>query len=293
MAASADIKRIAIASGKGGTGKTLLSTNLAACISRSYQTLLVDLDVEEPDDFLFIGGVLQKSLVQYKFIPDWNEKQCTFCDSCSDHCRFHAILRLGESIVVFSELCHSCFSCSELCPSGAIRMKPHKIGETREFVTGNLRFIHSCLEIGEEQAVPLIHKTLQLARTQTGNLPVQLFDCPPGTSCPMVAATKDADFVILVAEPTPFGIHDFMLAASTVRMLGKPFAAVINRSDMGDDFLEDYCNTGNIPVLAKIPFSNKISKLYSEGSLVFGNCDVMNPALEKIADYIIQLKLNP
>jgi len=284
--------KISVASGKGGTGKTLLATNLAAYISKTNPVLLADLDVEEPNDLLFINGKLQNTTAQYKFVPMWNGEMCAFCNTCTENCRFNAVLRLGESIIVFNELCHSCFACSELCPSGAMQMMPQKIGETREYLTGNLRFIHSCLEIGEEQAVPLIHKTLQLVRDKYGDIPLGLFDCPPGTSCPMAAATKNADFVILVAEPTPFGFHDFMLSARTMQKLDKPFAVVINRSDMGDDALENYCISRNIPILAKIPFNSEILKFYSEGELVYGNCDVMNKELEKIAVYIDQLKLN-
>jgi len=261
--------KIAIASGKGGTGKTLLSTNLAAFLSRKQKALLVDLDVEEPDDFLFIHGITENKTDQYKMIPEWVESKCIPCDVCSNTCKFHAVIRLGTFIAVFKELCHSCYACSELCPAGALPMIEHKIGEIKTITSGNLIFIESRLEIGEEQAVPLIHQTHELVDKNFNDIQIQLFDCPPGTSCPLVAATKNVDFVMLVTEPTPFGLNDLRLTVETMRRLKKPMGVVINRSDIGNNEVEKYCEQEQIPILAHIPYDRQIAENYSKGELVY------------------------
>jgi len=232
--------KIAVASGKGGTGKTMLSVNLAAYLAQTQPTLLVDLDVEEPNDMLFIKGEIQNVKDQFKMIPQWDESKCTLCGICSSTCKYHAVIQLGSIILIFKELCHSCFACSELCPSEALPMKKHKMGETKTIISGKLTCIESCLKIGEEQAVPLIYKTHELVEQKYNDFPVQIFDCPPGTSCPVVAATKNADFVVLVTEPTPFGLNDLRLAVDTIREIRKPLGVVINRNGIGNNEVDNY-----------------------------------------------------
>ncbi len=278
--------KIAIASGKGGTGKTLLSTNLAAFLSDRNSTLLVDLDVEEPNDSLFIKGDLLRQSEQFKMIPQWDESKCTLCGECTKNCRFHAILQMGSFIAVFKELCHCCYACSELCPAGALPMQPHKMGETAEYTFSKLKFIESRLMIGEEQAVPLIHKTHKLVDENYTDSLFQLFDCPPGTSCPVIAATENVDFVILVTEPTPFGLHDLRLAVETMRKLQKPFGVVINRSGIGNNEVEDYCIAEGIDILTKIPFDKEIARYYSRGELVFNKVESMKSSLEEISNFL-------
>jgi len=274
--------KIGIASGKGGTGKTLLSTNLAAYLSQTQPTLLVDLDVEEPDDFLFVRGTTQNITDQYKMIPVWDEKACTLCGICSKTCKFHAVIQLGSIILVFKELCHSCYACSELCPAEALPMQKHKMGEIKTIISGNLTFIESRLNIGEEQAVPLIHQTHELAEKTHGNIPLQIFDCPPGTSCPVVASTRNVDFVVLVTEPTPFGLNDLKLAVETMKEIHKPVGVVINRYGIGNNEVEMYCQEAGIPVLAKIPYDRRIAELYSNGQLVYDKIEDMQTSLDNI-----------
>lgn len=278
--------KIAIASGKGGTGKTLLSTNLASFLSEKKQTLLVDLDVEEPNDSLFIKAKETGIIEQFKMIPRWDENKCTLCGECTKNCKFHAVVQMGTFIAVFKELCHSCYACSELCPANALPMEPHKMGITTEYKNGNLTFIESRLEIGEEQAVPLIHKTHNLVEATHSDTPFQLFDCPPGTSCPVVAATQNAHFVILVTEPTPFGLHDLKLAVETMRKTEKKFGVVINKSGLGNHEVERYCAEEQIDILAKIPFDRKIAELYSQGKLVYREVNAMAEALTQIVNFI-------
>jgi len=278
--------KIAIASGKGGTGKTLLATNLADYISQGVDTLLVDLDVEEPNDFIFIEGTNVNSVDQVKMIPSWNERQCTLCGNCARTCKYNAVIQLGTFIAVFNELCHSCYACSELCPANALPMKAFKMGETRTFSKGRLTFIESRLEIGEEQAVPLIRKTIIMADEIFHSIPFQIYDCPPGTSCPVVAATRHADLVILVTEPTPFGLNDLKLAVETMQDLGKPVGVVINRDGIGNSEVEDFCTREQLPVLAKIPFDREIAQRYSKGELVYNEVTNVKNALRKIASFV-------
>lgn len=274
--------KIAIASGKGGTGKTLLSTNLAVYLSKSQPTLLVDMDVEEPNDFIFIKGITQNVSDQYKMIPRWEEDKCTLCGICTKTCKYHAVIQLGAIILVFKELCHSCYACSELCPTEALPMYKHKMGEIKTISSGNLTFIESRLTVGEEQAVPLIHQTHEIVKQDFADIPVQIIDCPPGTSCPVVASTKDADFVILVTEPTPFGLNDLKLAVETIKEIKKPMGVVINRYGIGDDEVEKYCLKAGIPVLAKIPYDRKIAELYSNGQLVYDKIEEVSSSLDQI-----------
>lgn len=279
--------KIAIASGKGGTGKTTLSTNLAAFIAEQQEVVLVDLDVEEPNSGLFLNGEMIHEEFNYKMTPQWDESQCTVCGICRKVCNFHAIIQLGPSILVFPELCHSCYACSELCPVDALPMVLKKTGILKEFSSGNLHFIESRLDIGEEQAVPTIAKTKKYAIGKFPDAQFTLFDSPPGTSCPMMEVIKDVDFVILVTEPTPFGLHDLSLAVETIRAYKKPCGVVINRYGIGNNDVVEYCQNENIPILAKIANSREIAELYSSGKLIYRDIPEVKVALKEILDYCL------
>jgi MinD superfamily P-loop ATPase len=274
--------KIAIASGKGGTGKTTLSTNLATYLSESMNVLLVDLDVEEPNSGLFIEASLTHTVPVYKMIPKWDESKCTFCGICSKTCKFHAVLRLGTNITVFKELCHSCYACSELCPENALPMIPEELGVITEYHSGRLHFLESRLNIGEEQAVPLISKTKKYIAGKQFHPDITIYDAPPGTSCPVIETIKDADFVILVTEPTPFGLHDFTLAVETVKKLQKKFGVVINKAGSGNSDVEAYCSKQNIKILGQIPYSRKIAELYSSGELVYKHIPELKDVMAEI-----------
>ena len=278
--------KISVASGKGGTGKTMLSTNLALYLSQTQNTLLVDLDVEEPNDFVFISGTTENISHQYKMIPAWDESKCEHCGICSKNCKFHAVIQLGNNITIFNRLCHSCYACSELCPANALPMQKYKIGEIKTIVNKRLIFLEGRLDIGEEQAVPLINQTHQLVNKDYNAIPYQIFDCPPGTSCPVVASCKYVDFVILVTEPTPFGLNDLILAVETMRKLNKLIGVVINRYGIGNADVEKYCIQEQIIILAKIPYDKKIAKYYSQGKLVFDKIELMSDLLQNIINTI-------
>lgn len=274
--------KIAIASGKGGTGKTMLAVNLALMLSRSSETLLVDLDVEEPNDALFIPGREGRVFEKYSLKPKWDEESCIICDICSQSCKFHAVVRLGNIIAVFDQLCHSCHACSELCPHGALPMTKHKIGEVREIYEGKLILVEGRLNPGEESGVPLINQTHDLVRQEHGAIAVQIFDSPPGTSCPVVAAVKGCDYVILVTEPTPFGYNDLKLAVETIKTMGIPMGVVINRDGIGNDEVQDYCGREHIDILARIPYDQAIARLYSEGKILLDEIDYLEPVLSDL-----------
>ncbi len=284
--------KIAIASGKGGTGKTTLSTNLTALFAETEKIVLTDLDVEEPNSGLFIKGELVKEEIKYKMIPEWKEDTCTLCGECQKNCNFHAVIQLGPQILVFPELCHSCYACSELCPTDSLPMVSQRMGTLNHYENGNISFIESRLDIGQEQAVPLIAQTNDyIDKTFDKNI-VKIFDAPPGTSCPVIEATKDVDFVILITEPTPFGLHDLKLAVETMKELKKDFGVVINRYGIGNNDVVDYCEGDNIPILAKIPNSRKVAELYSKGELVYTELPEIKQEFLKIRNYILNLKIN-
>ncbi len=274
--------KIAIASGKGGTGKTTLATNLASFIAEEDKVILVDLDVEEPNSGLFIKGNLTHREDKFKMVPEWEKKDCILCGNCQKVCNFNAIIKIPDQVMVFPQLCHSCYACSELCPTKALSMIPQKMGELRQFKDGRLTFVESRLDIGQEQAVPLIAQTIEYIDKNFDDNFIKIYDSPPGTSCPVIEATKDADFVILVTEPTPFGLHDLKLAVDTMCELKKDFGIVINRFGIGNDDVLKYCENQNIPILIKIPNSRKIAELYSNGELLYKQVLEFENALEKL-----------
>ena len=283
--------KIAIASGKGGTGKTTVSTNLSALLSKTKSVVLTDLDVEEPNSGLFISGELIHNEDKFKYIPEWNADDCTLCGKCQKVCNFNAIMQLGKRIMVFPELCHGCYACSELCPTKALPMIPKKMGELKHYKLSSMDFVESKLIIGEEQAVPLIKQTLKYVDENFPKNYLKIFDSPPGTSCPVIEATKDADLVLLVTEPTLFGLNDLKLAVETMNLLHKKMGVIINRYGLGNHDVEQYCEENKIPIIAKIPNMRKIAELYSSGKLVYSEIEEVKIQFENISDFI--LKNNP
>lgn len=282
--------RIAIASGKGGTGKTTLSTNLAFYLAEDNDVAFADLDVEEPNSGLFVKGELVRAEDKFKMIPEWDQEKCTLCGLCQEVCNFNAIIQPGDKIMVFPKLCHGCYACSELCPTGALPMIQDKMGTLKHYKNGRLSFIEGRLDIGQEQAVPLIAQTKEYIERHFEEETIKLYDSPPGTSCPVIEAIQDADFVILVTEPTPFGLHDLILAVDTVRELKKEFAVVINRHGIGNSGVSDYCKKEGIKILAKIPNDRHIAELYSQGKTIYDKVPEVKEQLKKIKDHILAMK---
>jgi MinD superfamily P-loop ATPase len=278
--------KIAIASGKGGTGKTTLSVNLAVSFSYDRETVLADMDVEEPNSSIFIKGNLVSETVVTREVPVWDANLCTMCGLCQEVCNFNAIITIPSQVMVFSNLCHSCFACSELCPVAALTMKENRIGLVSHFESNNLTFIESRIDIGQEQSVPMIKHAHNYIESLPGKENLVILDSPPGTSCPMMEVVGKSDYVILVTEPTPFGLNDLRLAVETVRLMKKPFGVVINRSGIGNSDVSDYCSAENIDVIASIPNSATISRLYSQGSLACGIDNGLDKELNRIKDFI-------
>lgn len=253
---------ISIASGKGGTGKTTVATNLAASLEKDVT--LLDCDVEEPNAHLFLNPVIEIKETITTPVPEIDDSKCTLCGKCVDICQFRAIVRIADTILTFNDLCHSCGGCMEVCPEGAITETGRELGVIEKGSKNKIAFIHGRLRIGEAMSPPLIKKVRSMAEGDA----LTIIDAPPGTSCPVISAMKGTDFVILVTEPTPFGLNDLKLAAGAVKMMGIPCGLVINRSDMGDDNVRQFATEENIPILMEIPFDRKIAEAYSRGELV-------------------------
>ena len=254
--------RISIASGKGGTGKTTIATNLALSIGSNAQIL--DCDVEEPNAHFFIRPTFEVTEPVFTPVPEVDEEKCTFCGKCSEICQFKAIAVLNKTVLVFKEICHSCGGCMEVCPENAITEKGRELGIIQKGHRNGIEFIHGKLRLGEAMSPPLIKRVR--AHETPGK--VTIIDAPPGTSCPVIASMKDTDFVLLVTEPTPFGLYDLRLAVGAVEILDIPCGLIINRSDLGDDKVKDYARAMNLPILMEIPFDRQIAEAYSRGDMI-------------------------
>lgn len=257
--------RIAVASGKGGTGKTTVATNLAYLAAQTGRMVVyADCDVEDPNGHLFLRPTIAEQRPIDRLVPVVAADRCTRCGRCSDACRFGAIACVGNSVLVFPELCHACGGCQLACPEQAISEVPRSIGQLRLGASGRLRFVDGMLNVGEAMSPPAIRAVK--AALPDGDALV-ILDCPPGTSCPVVESVRDADLVLLVTEPTPFGLCDLGLAVEMVRALRLPFAVVVNRAGVGDREVWDYCQRQRIPILAEIPDDRAVAEAYSRGEL--------------------------
>jgi MinD superfamily P-loop ATPase len=257
---------VSIASGKGGTGKTTIATSLALSIPNSK---ILDCDVEEPNAHIFIKPKIKEKAFVFILVPEIDKTKCNFCGRCKDVCVYNALAVLKSDVLVFTELCHGCGSCSYFCPQKAISEVDKEIGFIE---TGNssiafntdLEFIHGKLNIGQAMSPPLI----RAVKKHINSAKINIIDAPPGTSCPVIESIKGSDFCILVTEPTPFGLNDLTLAVEMLRKINIPFGVIVNRSDLGDKKTDEYCVRENIPILMRIPFSQKIAKAYSTGKTI-------------------------
>ncbi len=256
---------IAVASGKGGTGKTTVATSLAYVASQNGRTVtFLDCDVENPNGHIFLKPRLERSKPAGHLGPSVDQARCTLCGSCAAICQYSAIACIGEKVLVYPELCHGCGGCWLACPANAITEVPHEVGAVEVGNAGPIRFAHGLLNIGAAKSPPVI----RAVKAAAPGAELVIIDAPPGTSCPVVESIRDTDFVILVTEPTPFGLNDLKLAVDMVRVLERPFGVVINRADLGNDAVQTYCDEEDIQVLAELRDDRQIAEAYSRGEII-------------------------
>lgn len=259
---------IAVASGKGGTGKTTVSANLArAAAEKGYKATYLDCDVEEPNGHLFLKPRLERSYPVTIPVPLVDEEKCTGCGACGEICQFSAILCINKTVLTFEKMCHGCGGCTLVCPTGAITEQGREIGVVEEGKAGEIGFLHGRLNVGEAMSPPLI-KAVRSAGRESGGLVI--VDVPPGTSCPVIASLRGTDYVLLVTEPTPFGLNDLGLAIDVLRELGIPHGVIVNRSDPEyNHFARDFCREKGVRILAEIPDDRRVAVAYSRGELAY------------------------
>ncbi|MGC8667346.1 MAG: 4Fe-4S binding protein [Chthonomonadales bacterium] len=270
---------VAIASGKGGTGKTLLSVSLARVLSRSAAVQYADCDVEEPNGHLFLKPDLSVREPIRLPIPRIDASLCSLCGECSSFCAFNALAVAGSRLLVFDELCHSCGGCALVCPKRAISWVDREIGVVEAGTSGPISFVHGRLALGARLVPPLI----EAVRKRAHSHPFVIVDAPPGASCSVVAAVRGADLVLLVTEPTPFGLNDLEIAAELVRLLGLRAAVIMNRCGSGDDGVERFCEAHHLPIWERIPFDRRIAEAYSCGRNVLSVVPEFARACEALA----------
>lgn len=260
--------KIAVASGKGGTGKTMVSTNLFWTAQHAgFPVSLVDCDAEEPNVAEFISGEVFYTETVSQNIPVIDPEKCVFCGKCFDYCNYNAIVYLPANrfIRVVEDLCHDCGACSVACRFGAITEQQKPLGVVRSMSLGSIaEIIEASAEVGVYSPVPVIKRAIH----ESDDSRLAIFDSPPGISCPFIATVEHADYVILVTEPTPFGLNDLKLSAETLQQLGKPFGVIVNRAGLGNREVYDWLNQNKITLLLEIPFDREIARIYSEGKLL-------------------------
>ncbi len=275
---------IAVASGKGGTGKTTVSVNLARMAGSDV--LLLDCDVEEPNAHLFLKGEMAGQEIVTIRVPQVDESLCDGCGECGRICAYHAIVSFGSTAIVFPDMCHGCGGCALVCPRNAIQEVDRRLGVVETAKAGNITLVQGRIDVGVALAPPLIRAVKN--RLQNG-LPA-ILDAPPGTSCPVVTTLRGSDFVLLVTEPTPFGLHDLKLAVDMVQELAIPCAVVINRVGVGDDRVHLFCAQKRIPVILEIPDDRRIAEAYSRGELLVDALPEYRGLFEGLLQKIVMLK---
>ncbi len=279
---------VSVASGKGGTGKTTVSASLAWVWERPL--VAVDMDVDEPNLHLFLRPQITWRESACVEVPVADRTLCTLCRKCSELCQFKAISVMGKLLLTFPEMCHSCGGCLAVCPEGALTTGSRELGTLEGGSARNARFLSGRLRVGEAMSPPLMRKVKQrleamLAGTDTD----AILDCPPGVSCPAVNAVMDSDVIVLVTEPTPFGLHDFTLAVEAFAPLGKPMGAVINRAGLGDSSLRRFCEEKAIPVLCEIPYDRLIAEEYASGNVLAAMNSTMENVFADLRDSVMAL----
>jgi MinD superfamily P-loop ATPase len=276
---------ISVASGKGGTGKTLVATSLALSLQNREPVQLLDCDVEEPNAHILLKPRLNRQQKVSIPVPRVDEEKCTHCGKCAEVCAYNALAVIADKVLVFPELCHGCGACSYLCPEDAISEVNREIGVVESGQSKDIEFIHGKLNVGEAMAPPVIRGVKEC----TNRDKLVVIDVPPGTSCPVVEAVKDSDFCLLVTEPTPFGLNDLALAVDMLGELSVPCGVIINRDGVGDNKVDEYCRQKDVPVLLRIPLDVEIARLYSRGVTLAEGIPQWQEAFISLADRVSKL----
>ena len=250
--------KIAIASGKGGTGKTSVAVNIALSLGKAQ---VLDCDVEEPNVHILLRPTVEEVLPVELLVPKIQEEKCDYCGECAKLCQFNALFVAGETAMVFPELCHSCGGCSIVCPRDAIVEEPRQIGRVHKGSTGDIDLVYGEINVGEALAVPVI----TAVKDHINEKGTVILDSSPGSACPLVETVHGVDFCLLVTEPTPFGLHDLQVAVEVMQLIGIPMGVIVNFAGIGDRGVYDYCEEEAIPIMMEIPFDRRIAELYSEG----------------------------
>jgi MinD superfamily P-loop ATPase len=279
---------VAVASGKGGTGKTTVAVNLARVVCESGRKVqYLDCDVEEPNGHIFLRPEITAKRQVTVNVPQVDREKCTACGQCGEICQYGAILCIKENVLIFEQLCHSCGGCVRICPVGAIVTKSLEIGAIECGTAGKIDFVSGKLNIGNVRTPALIREVKKHIRQDW----LAILDVPPGTSCPVVEAVKDADFVLLVTEPTPFGLHDLKLAVELVRQLNLPFAVAVNRDGIGNRDVEKYCQAQKIDIAFRLPDDRCIAEAYSSGQMIVDISDNYRQQFLSVYDYLERVKV--
>lgn len=254
--------KIVVLSGKGGTGKTTISTNLAINIKNA---ILIDTDVEEPNSYIFLKPQIEDTIPVTKEYPKVDMNKCILCGKCGEFCRYNAILPAKNKVLIFKEMCHDCGGCELVCPTDAIEYKKREIGNIYSGTSKyGIKMKYGDLNVGEVSGVKIIEELKELVKDEK----IVIIDAPPGTSCSTVAAIEDTDYAIIVSEPTPFGVSDMKMVVEMLRNINIPFGVVINKAGLGDNEIYEYCDEENIEILQEISFDREIAKLYARGSIL-------------------------
>ncbi len=288
MISSSEV-RVTLASGKGGAGKTFVSLHLAALLTELYgagTVSLVDTDVEEPNLSVYLKGELTESVRAKVLIPEVDNDRCTDPSFYSGICEFHALIPLKGGLLVYEHNCHSCSACWTLSPDGSVVPREQEIGTVRTRMSGGIRVIEGVLDEGSIATVAMIKETKTYAQEHYGDRRYTLIDAPPGTSCAALEAVADTDLTIVVAEDTPFGIHDAKILIRTLEILETPFVVVINKWRESDSLLDPYCEASGYSVLARIPFRKEIARLYGGGQLVHSSLKEIRESFQPLITWL-------
>jgi MinD superfamily P-loop ATPase len=275
------VPTLAVASGKGGTGKTTLSLALARFLeTRGHRVCLYDTDVEEPNGNLFLKAEIVETVPFALRVPRVNEELCNGCGECAEICRFNAIVMVKDKPLVFPEMCHACGGCSLVCPEKAIEEVDRIIGQKERGHAGNIYYTGGLLNIGDAVVPPLIENVLQ----EKCEGSIRVIDAPPGTSCPVIESIRKSDYTVMVTEPTPFGLNDLRLAVGMADKLGLRYGVVVNRAGLGDEKVQEFCREHNIDILAEIPMSREVAAHYSRGEFIEYFIQHFSPQLESVLE---------